>query len=282
MGGAAADNRPMLQVYRAGADVGHWIDGAVRIALPSGGAPSRFPATPHAMLTWRRPATGRAGVGPITFHTLSTVPTVHPHDGPTVAMGLLVRPAAAACLLGASTGVLVNRVLPWGLLAGAAEAARAEEDLHRAAHDAARLQALMASLSRTLQRVSQGREPSIAQLCDRVGLRGAAAAAELGVGTRQLQRRVQATLGLTPKQYQRLVRFHVALGQAVSVPAPPGAELALEAGFYDQSHFGRDLRQLAGQPLAHLRQGAQPGAAWWALAPRRLINAGRGPVLALA
>ena len=272
----------MLQVFRAPLELRPWVDGAVRIELPAGGAPSRFPATPHAMLTWRRPATGHADAGPITFHTLSTTPTVHPHDGPTVAMGLLVRPAAAACLLGASTGVRVNEMLPWALVAGAAEAARTEEHLHRAADDGVRLQALMASLARTLNRASPGREPAIAQLCDRVGLLGAAAAADLGIGTRQLQRRVQATLGLTPKQYQRLVRFHVALGQAVAAPRQPGAELALDAGFYDQSHFGRDLRQLAGQPLAHLRQGAQPGAPWWALAPRRLINADRGPVLALA
>ena len=277
-----ADNRPMLQVFRAPPELRQWVDGAVRIELPAGAAPSRFPATPHAMLTWRRPAGGCAGAGPITFHTLSTAPTVHPHDVPTVAMGLLVRPAAAACLLGASTGVLVNQVQPWGVVAGTEEAARAEEALHLAANDGARLQLLMASLARTLHRVPQGREPAISQLCDRVGLLGAAAAADLGIGARQLQRRVQATLGLTPKQYQRLVRFHVALGQAVAAPRQPGAELALDAGFYDQSHFGRDLRQLAGQPLAHLRQGAQPGAPWWALAPRRMINADRGPVLALA
>ena len=270
----------MLQVFRAPPELRPWVDGAVRIELPAGGAPSRFPATPHAMLTWRRPAAGHVGAGPITFHTLSTSPTVHPHVGPTVAMGLLVRPAAAACLLGASTGVLVNQVLHWGAVAGAAEAARADEALHQAANDGARLQILMASLARALHRASPGREPAIAQLCDRVGVQGVAAAAELGIGARQLQRRVQATLGLTPKQYQRLVRFHVALGQAVAAPRQPGAELALDAGFYDQSHFGRDLRQLAGQPLAHLRQGAQPGAAWWALAPRGLISAGRGPVLA--
>ena len=157
-----ADNRPMLQVFRAPPELRQWVDGAVRIELPAGAAPSRFPATPHAMLTWRRPAGGCAGAGPITFHTLSTAPTVHPHDVPTVAMGLLVRPAAAACLLGASTGVLVNQVQPWGVVAGTEEAARAEEALHLAANDGARLQLLMASLARTLHRVPQGREPAIA------------------------------------------------------------------------------------------------------------------------
>ena len=53
-----------------------------------------------------------------------------------------------------------------------------------------------------------------------------------------------------------------------------GADLALQAGYYDQSHLARDLRRLAGQPLGtlvqHARQGS--GTAHWPLAVGWQLN----------
>lgn len=267
----------MMQVFRAPADVAHWIEGAVVIRLGSAGT-SHFPALPHAMLTMRlvplehRPADAAALCGPITFHTITTEPAVYAHAGRITAMGLLVRPAAAACLLGHATGAMVDRVLPWNALAGTSEAARLEDEVESAGSDIARLQALLASFRRTMSAVSRGRDAGFERLCTAIGLHGAQAHEHLGLGRRQLERHCQAVLGIAPKQFQRLTRFHKALSMAVTHGASHMAQLAAEAGFYDQSHLGRDARELAGESMGRLLSAARPDSTWWSLASRRSLN----------
>jgi len=53
--------------------------------------------------------------------------------------------------------------------------------------------------------------------------------------------------------------------------------VALDAGFYDQSHLARDARTLAGAPLGKLVAQARPDSAWWPLATRatRASRSGR-------
>jgi AraC-like DNA-binding protein len=281
-----------LHVLPAPAELSHWIDGAVIIRLGSAPGISRFPALPHAMLTMRlvRPArhteAGAALCAPVTFHTLSTDPVTHSHGPDITALGLLVRPEAAACLLGATTGAVVNQVLPWATLAGAFEAERLDDEIHRASHDITRVHALMHSFGRTMATVSRQRDQAYARLCAAVGCDGALAGDTLGLGRRQLERRCQAVLGLAPKSFQRLVRFHRALGLAMASGSPgPSAPtslsgrssltaVALDTGFYDQSHLARDARRLAGAPIGTLIAQARPDTAWWPLAAR--TRAARG------
>lgn len=279
----------MLHVVPAPVSLSHWIDGAVAVRMGPAPGVSRFPALPHAMLTMRlvRPAGAADGAWvpcpPVTFHTLTTGPVAHAHDGELSALGLLVRPGAAACLLGQATGALIDRVLSWATLAGRAESEQLDEALHRSTTDSQRLQALMHSLGRALQAVARGRDPVYERLCHAVGQQGALAADVLGLGRRQLERRCQAVLGLAPKQYQRIVRFHRALSLAVAAETRPttglgglaGAEgaagVAVEAGFYDQSHLARDARRLAGAPVGRLVVQARPDAPWWPLATRQRL-----------
>lgn len=271
----------MLQVFRPSPDTAAWIDGGVAVRLDAAMGASRFPATPHAMLSLRLalPGTGPAAgrlLAPFTFHTLATGPTEHPHGDGFLALGLLVRPAAAACLLGAATGALADRVLAWQTLAGEAEAARVQDEVEAAPSNALRLAALAASLRRTMARVACGRDPGIERLCTLLGRHGVLAAAELGIGPRQLERRCRALLGVSPKSFQQVVRLHHLLSrgvmQAGMQPAPPGAALALDAGYYDQSHLARDVRRLAGGPLRSLLADARPDAPGWPLASHRLLR----------
>jgi AraC-like DNA-binding protein len=274
----------MLQVLRPPPDAARWVEGAVVVRLGAAAGPSRFPAMPHAMLTMRlvHADAGSAVAaptlcGPITFHTLSTQPVAYPHAGDITALGLLVRPAAAACLLGHAGGAVVNQVLAWDLLAGSSEAARLEHEVDAARTDIDRLRLLMASFRRALVSASRGRgDAGLAHLCDAVGLLGAQAGDQLGLGRRQLERRCQAVLGIAPKQFQRLVRFQQALSIAVAARPARMAEAALDAGFYDQSHLARDARQLAGAPMGALLSAARPDSAWWSLATRRSINGAAG------
>ena len=77
-----------------------------------------------------------------------------------------------------------------------------------------------------------------------------AIAAALGVSERQFERRFLARVGVTPKRFATLRRFERALAQATTAPSLTAA--ALDAGYYDQSHFIRDFRRFAGSsPREH-------------------------------
>jgi AraC-like DNA-binding protein len=74
--------------------------------------------------------------------------------------------------------------------------------------------------------------------------RVAAVARTLGLSERQLERRFQARVGITPKRFASLRRFERAVAGAAMAPSLTAA--ALDAGYYDQSHFIRDFRRFAG------------------------------------
>jgi AraC-like DNA-binding protein len=61
-------------------------------------------------------------------------------------------------------------------------------------------------------------------------------------------------VGLTPKLYCRVLRFHHAIEQAGSVDRGSWAELALGAGYADQPHFNRDFREFAGVTPSRYRE----------------------------
>jgi len=78
----------------------------------------------------------------------------------------------------------------------------------------------------------------------------AATADQLGLGARQLHRRSLAAFGYGPKTLARVLRLQRALGLARD--GVPFAETAVRAGFADQAHLARDVRELAGLPLSRL------------------------------
>ncbi|WP_019631419.1 helix-turn-helix domain-containing protein [Actinomadura atramentaria] len=89
------------------------------------------------------------------------------------------------------------------------------------------------------------------------GLAGAArvqdAAERLGCSRRHLGAAVRAELGVTPKEYQRLLRFEAAR-RGLAAGGADLARVAAEAGFADQAHFTREWRAMSGcTPAAWLR-----------------------------
>ncbi|MGV9254145.1 helix-turn-helix domain-containing protein [Streptomyces sp. NPDC003697] len=81
----------------------------------------------------------------------------------------------------------------------------------------------------------------------------AATADELGVGARQLHRRCLTAFGYGPKTLARVLRLQRAL--ALARDGVPFAETAARAGFADQAHLARDVRELAGTTLGTLLGG---------------------------
>ena len=78
-------------------------------------------------------------------------------------------------------------------------------------------------------------------------------ARELQTSERTLERRFLARVGVTPKRYASLRRFERVLELSRSLPS--WTDAALQAGYYDQSHFIRDFRRFAGAPPGHFRRG---------------------------
>jgi AraC-like DNA-binding protein len=77
-----------------------------------------------------------------------------------------------------------------------------------------------------------------------------AVAAELGISSRMLQRRVNDAVGYGPKMLQRVLRFR----RLQALPPAPLAELALDAGYSDQAHMTVEVTQLSGiSPVRFLK-----------------------------
>ncbi len=72
---------------------------------------------------------------------------------------------------------------------------------------------------------------------------------ETGWSRRHVTERFRCQLGVSPKAYARLLRFERASALLSELPARPGrtvADVAIAAGYYDQSHLTRDFTALAG------------------------------------
>ncbi len=78
----------------------------------------------------------------------------------------------------------------------------------------------------------------------------AAIAGDMGISKRQLARRTRRVIGMKPKDYQRVARFHRLgqLSQALQRHEEPmsGAAIAAALDYFDQSHLARDIRDLTG------------------------------------
>jgi transcriptional regulator GlxA family with amidase domain len=71
------------------------------------------------------------------------------------------------------------------------------------------------------------------------------------LGLRSLQTRFLAGVGLTPKEFARVLRLQSTL-RALDSEAPL-AELATDSGFSDQAHATRELKRVTGLTLSRLR-----------------------------
>jgi AraC-like DNA-binding protein len=80
-------------------------------------------------------------------------------------------------------------------------------------------------------------------------------AAGVGWSRRTLQRQCAAVYGYGPATLRRILRFRHAL-RLLDFGVPP-ADVAFRTGYADQPHLHREVRALAGVPLASLRQEAR-------------------------
>jgi AraC-like DNA-binding protein len=82
---------------------------------------------------------------------------------------------------------------------------------------------------------------------------------EIGCSTRTLQRQSTAVYGYGPAVLRRILRFRRAVGLLRS--GCPVADTAYAAGYSDQAHLSRQVRELAGVPAGQLVSGANRSTA---------------------
>jgi AraC-like DNA-binding protein len=179
-------------------------------------------------------------------------------------LSISLRPGAAEALLGVPAGEISGTALSlddlWGgesggLLSQLEEQRGAgacvevlERELERRLHHAT--PRARQAPAKALELLAAGRVlPSVRE-----------AAAALGLGERRLQQLFHSHVGLSPVAWRRLARLHACLLALRRRPATPWAEVAAEAGFYDQSHLIHEFRDLCGCTPADFRRETISGS----------------------
>jgi AraC-like DNA-binding protein len=71
-------------------------------------------------------------------------------------------------------------------------------------------------------------------------------AEKTGISNRQLSRRFNDNVGLSPKEFARITKFIHSLSWLKKFPAHSLTEIAYESGYYDQAHYIHDCREFSG------------------------------------
>lgn len=209
----------------------------------------------------------------------------HPAGRPpgTTVSGIRFRPGVLPALLGvpahalrdervplaelhrgaaAVAGGLIEGARPVRAVGGAADGDRADgegADGEEAGGDPA--DGALAALVAAARALPGSADPALSAVADRLGA-GASArgtADALGWTTRTLHRRSLAAFGYGPAVLRRVLRFRRAVGLLHAGCAP--AEVAARAGYADQPHLSREVRELAGRSPAELfAVRGQPGS----------------------
>ena len=91
---------------------------------------------------------------------------------------------------------------------------------------------------------------------------------ELGCSQKHLNDLFQRHCGLGPKRYANLVRFQSLVRRLERETDPDWAQLALEHGFYDQSHMVNQFQEMTGHTPTRYMQVKGPFLNWLAVADR--------------
>lgn len=189
---------------------------------------------------------------------LHDAPTLVASDGPQHSLQIDLTPPGARRLLGLPMAELANRVVALGDILGAETAELLIERLAATPGWEARFVILDTMLQTRLASAPEI-PPGVLlawnrlqQTAGNIAIRELAG--ELGWSNKHLIARFREHIGVPPKTVARILRFERAAGLLRDGDACL-ATVAHRAGYYDQAHLHRDLRQFAGMtPAAFLRR----------------------------
>jgi AraC-like DNA-binding protein len=204
-----------------------------------------------------RPASVSAHSGALVVGTRTQSFLVDPRQRESV-MGVHFRPGAAFPFLGTSPAELVNTHAALEDLWGNGARNLREQLLH-ARSPGDRFSILESALLERLRRARPG-HPAVRvaarALSGGKGARVAQVAEAVGLSRRRLIEVFEREVGVTPKLYERLERFHRVKQRIASLGSPPSwAAFAVECGYFDQSHMLRDFVEFSSMsPASYLRR----------------------------
>jgi AraC-like DNA-binding protein len=167
-----------------------------------------------------------------------------------------VRMGMHEAVFGVPSSAIAGRVLALGELWDARAVDQLTERM-MAARDLASAARVLESALAEQQRAAQHRHAALvlAAVARLETLRVSEVADALAVSERHLRRVFREMIGMSPKEYARLTRFHRALRVARDRAGLDWAAVAASAGYYDQAHLIGDFREIAGvTPRALLRE----------------------------
>jgi AraC-like DNA-binding protein len=184
-------------------------------------------------------------VGPQTSATEEVL------DGGTTVVGVRFRPGAAPAVLGVPATEVVDLDLAADELWGRAAVALGEAVA--AAPTPAEAAAVLERSVYERLADAPGLDPVVGEAVRRLlpggGGEVASIASPLFISERQLRRRCEAAIGVSPKTLARMLRFQrfLALAGQTEHPAEQLSRLAADAGYADQSHLTREAARLGGR-----------------------------------
>ncbi len=166
---------------------------------------------------------------------------------PTCSVGVQFQPGAACLLFGVPANELAGKHFRledlWGR--GAVDSAR--QQLQEEHKPTRRLELLESLLATRLPGV-RGMHPAVAMALQRFAAQADVhdVVRDSGYSHRRFIALFHEAVGLTPKLYSRVQRFQRALARVARDRASTWVDLALAAGYSDQSHFNREFLEFAG------------------------------------
>lgn len=171
--------------------------------------------------------------------------------------------AAPPAVLGAPASAIAERIVPLEDLWGDAATRRLLDHLADARDTIAAAAVLERAIAERMATSPEDRGHAQLARDAAARLTGAnvhAVAADLGVSERHLRRIFREAVGVSPKAFARLTRFHRALRAARADADASWATIAAAAGYYDQAHLIAEFRAVAGVTpralLVELRAGS--------------------------
>jgi len=174
--------------------------------------------------------------------------------GPVGTVAVRFKPGAAGAFLATPLHALTDQRADIDLLWGRSDAERLADALWtRELSDRERIALIETQLLRRLRDVDPMAGGG-ALIRSALGVLDASAGAvriddlatQLGVSRQHLAVQFRARVGLSPKLYARICRFRRATAALKASPTPDWARLALECGYFDQSHLIHDFQEFAG------------------------------------
>jgi methylphosphotriester-DNA--protein-cysteine methyltransferase len=185
-------------------------------------------------------------------NTYFDMPAGH-HD---VLAGLRLRPGAAAAVIGCPASEFTNLRLPLDSAFGVT-GVRLADTLQSATTPGERIALLADALARSFAATNPAVDRAVARavrvLRAQPGTHVSTLADEIGLSERQLRRRFEAAVGYGPKRLGRVFRFQHLLDLVYASRGEDSwSQLAVAAGYADQSHLINECVALTGGPPSAL------------------------------